>query len=100
MGEDRFGRECGLIPIDSHLRWSRILKRLRIDCDAHATWWRMPENQNMKLIRIEGDFRWIGERMQWATYFVDGHTIIASHGLWFRAGEKTVWAKENLITIE
>jgi len=100
MGEERFGREHGLIPIDSHLRWGRMLKRLRIDCDARVTWWRMPSNPNMKLIRIEGDFRWIGERMQWSTFFMDGHTIIVSNGVWFRSEEKTVWAKDDLIITE
>jgi len=100
MGDTQFGSTHGLIPIDSHLKWARILKRLDMSCDSATTWWRMPGNPNMKMIRIEGDYQSIGWAMNWATYLVDGHTIIASHGIWFRSGRETVWAKDELITVE
>jgi len=100
MDNVQFGAVHGLIAIDSHLQWARILKRLEIECGAPATWWRMPSNPNMKLIRIAGDSQRIGWAMKWATYLVDGHTVIASHGIWFRAGRKTVWAKDEPIAID
>jgi len=100
VDDTQFGSIHGMIAIDSHLKWERILKRLNMDCDAPVTWWRMPTNSNMKLIRIEGDYQRVGWDMKWATYFIDGHTVIASHGIWFRSGQPTVWAKDEPISIE
>jgi len=100
MDDAQFGAIHGLIPIDSQLKWKRILTRLEMDCDAPTTWWRMPDNPNMKLIRIECDYQHIGWSMKWATYFVDGYTVIASHGIWFRSGRPAVWAKDDPISIE
>jgi len=97
MHDTQFGTVHGLIAIDSHLKWARVLKKLKLECNAPVSWWRMPNNPNLKVIRIKGDYQYIGHSIMWTTFYCGDYTIIVSNGIWFQIGQKAVWVKDEPI---